>query len=167
MCLLASEETTANRYFDAVAKVNHKGWPVTNADINDFASNFEFEVCNEPVVPTVSGLAVSKSGDTITASWDFEAGCVSIALADVAFGVEWRVLGLFSSLIEFSDTSSCGGNGNRLTCTYDYSYVPDGTFIVGVSIFVIPVEKKYGGNDYGGEGTRGRRYMANVGPIEF
>ena len=104
MCLLAREETIANRYFDAVAKVNHKGWPVTNADINDFASNFEFEVCNEPVVPTVSGLTVSKSGDTLTVSWDFEAGCVSIGLADVAFGVEWRVLGLFSSLIEFSDT---------------------------------------------------------------
>ena len=167
MCLLASEETIANRYFDAVAKVNHKGWPVTNADINDFASNFEFEVCNEPVVPTVSGLTVSKSGDTLTASWDFEAGCVSIGLADVAFGAEWRVLGLFSSLIEFSDTSSCATNGNRLTCTYDYSFVPDNTFIVGVSIFVIPDEKKYGGNDYGSEGARGRRYVANVGPIEF
>ena len=62
MCLLASEETIANRYFDAVAKVNHKGWPVTNADINDFASNFEFEVCNEPVVPTVSGLTVKIRG---------------------------------------------------------------------------------------------------------
>ena len=167
VCRTVTRGTLADSFHYGVAEKNHKGWPVTTADIDDFTSNYKFKVCNEPVVPTVSGLAVSKSGDTITASWDFEAGCVSIALADVAFGVEWRALGLFSSLIEFSDTSSCGGNGNRLTCTYDYSYVPDGTFIVGVSIFVIPVEKKYGGNDYGGEGTRGRRYMANVGPIEF
>ena len=86
---------------------------------------------------------MSKSGDTITASWDFEPGCVPIALADVAFAVDWRVLGQFSSLIEYSDTSSCGTNGNRLTCTYDYSFVPVNTFIVGVSIVVIPDEKKY------------------------
>ena len=167
VCRTVTRGTLAGSFHYGVAEKNHKGWPVTTADIDDFTSNYKFKVCNEPVVPTVSGLAVSKSGDTITASWDFEAGCVSIALADVAFGVEWRVLGLFSSLIEFSDTSSCATNGNRLTCTYDYSFVPDNTFIVGVSIFVIPVEKKYGGNDYGGEGTRGRRYMANVGPIEF
>ena len=170
MCLFASDETIANRYFDAVTKINDKGWPVTNADINDFASNFEFEVCNDPVVPTVSGLTVNKSGSTITASLDFESGCVPIALGDVLFGVTWDFLDYAHDTPEMTDpnSSSCTVSGNRVTCSYNFDYLRQlRPILAGVSIFVIPREVIYGGNDYGGEGNKGRRYTASVGPYEF
>ena len=170
MCRYLSDETIANWFFDGVTKVNHKGWPITNADINDFASDFKFKVCNDPVVPTVSGLTASKSGRTITASWDFEPGCVPIALGDVLFGVTWDYLDHADDGPEMTDpnSSSCTVSGNRVTCSYNFNYLRQlGPILAGVSIFVIPDEKKYGGNDYGGEGNTGRRYTANIGPVEF
>ena len=170
VCWISTRGAIAGTFHYGVAEKNHKGWPVTTADIDDFTSNYRFKVCNEPVVPTVSGLAVSKSGDTITASWDFEPGCVPIALGDVLFGVTWDYLDHADDGPEMTDpnSSSCTVSGNRVTCSYNFNYLRQlGPILAGVSIFVIPDEKKYGGNDYGGEGNTGRRYTANIGPVEF
>ena len=43
----------------------------------------------------------------------------------------------------------------------------DRPILTGVSIFVIPREVLFGGANYGGEGNRGRRYAADIGPFEF
>ena len=162
---LAGNDAVATVFFNGVAKRNHKGWPVTNADINDFTSSDRFKVCSEPVVPTVSGLTISKSGDIITASWDFKPGCVRIALTEVKFGVDWY-FGDHPAILVESDPNSCAANGDRLTCAFRI-IAGTGTIITKVSIFVIPREKEYGGDNYGGEGNNGRRYTAYVGPFVF
>ena len=159
----------ANGYHEGIQEFNNKGWPITPADVSDFTANYKFKVCSQPVVPTVSGLIASKSGYTITSSWDFEPGCVSIALEDVKFGVNWSFDGYTEGLTILTDPNSCATNGDRLTCSYVFNFMPPGTVITAVSIFVIPNEREFafGAYDYGGIGNTGRRYTVNVGPFKF
>ena len=159
----------ANGYHEGIQEFNNKGWPITPADVSDFTANYKFKVCSQPVVPTVSGLIASKSGYTITSSWDFVPGCVPIALEDVKFGVNWNFDGYTEGLTILTDPNSCATNGDRLTCSYVFNFMPPGTVITAVSIFVIPNEREFafGAYDYGGIDNRGRRYTVNVGPFEF
>ena len=163
------KEDIAEVFHYGVANVNHKGWPITNSDLSDLRSIYNFKVCDEPVVPSISGLTASKSGRTITASWDFESGCVPIALDDVLFSVTWDFLDYAHDAPEITDPNSnlCTVSGNRVTCSYNFDYLPDRPILTGVSIFVIPREVLFGGANYGGEGNRGRRYAADIGPFEF
>ena len=166
-CLMTRSAMAEWPYFSGAARINHKGWPVTSRDVRDIDTRPLFITCAEPVVPTVSGLTASRSGDTITASWDFEPGCVPVALADVRFGVEWSFIGYAELPAIASDVSSCAVNGNRLTCSYEFDWLPPGTIISEVSVYVDPRDKEYGGAHYGGAGKRGRRYTVSVGPFEF
>ena len=65
------------------------------------------------------------------------------------------------------NSNSCTVSGNRVTCSYNFDYLPDRPILTGVSIFVIPREVLFGGANYGGEGNRGRRYAADIGPFKF
>ena len=170
LCVFPKEDI-AEVFHYGVANVNHKGWPITNADLSDLRSNYKFTVCGEPVVPTVNGITASKSGRTITASWDFVPGCVPIALGDVQFGVNWSVDDFPSGLSYIADPNSCAVNGDRVTCSFliDHNLVPPGKNITAVSVFVIPRDRifMFGANDYGGEGNTGRRFTISIGPFKF
>ena len=170
LCVFPKEDI-AEVFHYGVANVNHKGWPITNADLSDLRSNYKFTVCGEPVVPTVNGITASKSGRTITASWDFVPGCVPIALGDVQFGVNWSVDDFPSGLSYIADPNSCAVNGDRVTCSFliDHNLVPPGKNIIAVSVFVIPRDRifMFGANDYGGEGNTGRRFTISIGPFKF
>ena len=52
-------------YFWGTAIVNDKGWPVTARDLRHIEGHPRFTVCREPVVPTVSGVTVTRLGDII------------------------------------------------------------------------------------------------------
>lgn len=165
LCRARKQDMAEWPYFWGAAEVNHKGWPVTRRDIEDISTLPRFIVCTEPVVPTVGGLTVSRSGNTMTAKWTFEPGCVSVSLSDVRFGVEWRFLGYPTTAPLWSD--SCTVNGHRFTCSYDLSYMPRGSILSEVSMAVFPLDGEYGGGNYGGEGKRGRRLTVSIGPFEF
>ena len=154
-----------------VARGNHKGWPITNADLTDLNSNYKFKICDEPVVPSVSELTASMSGRTVTASWDFEPGCVPIALRDVLFEVNWSVDDSPLGPTYLSDPNSCSVNGDRVACSYiiNHNLVLPGKSITAVSVFVVPRDRMFalGAYGYGGEGNTGRRFTVNVGPFRF
>ena len=168
-CRLGSKENLAGTFHYLINKRNNKGWPIIRADLSDFESNYKFKVCSEPVVPTVSGLTVSKSGRIITGSWEFKPGCVPITLSDVLFRVNWDFLDNVLDAPEITDPNSnlCTVSGNRVTCSYNFDYLPYRPILTAVSIFVIPREVLVGGANYGGEGSRGRRYTADIGPFEI
>ncbi len=168
MCSRVSNASMAERiYFWGTARVNHKGWPVTTRDLSHIDGLPRFIVCPQPVAPTVSGLTASRSGDVVTASWNFEPGCVPATLADVSFTVNWHVIIGSRVHLYSSDVDTCTATGNRLTCAYDLSYLPEGKVISRVSIYVVPRDKEYGGEHYGGAGNTGRKYTVMVGPWEF
>ena len=168
MCSRVRNASMAERiYFWGTARVNHKGWPVTTRDLSHIDWLPRFIVCPQPVAPTVSGLTASRSGDVVTASWNFEPGCVPATLADVSFTVNWHVIIGSRVHLYSSDVDTCTATGNRLTCAYDLSYLPEGKVISRVSIYVVPRDKEYGGEHYGGTGDTGRKYTESVGPWEF
>ncbi len=154
-------------YFWGTARVNHKGWPVTARDLRHIEGHYRFTVCREPVVPTVSGLTVSRLGDIITASWTLEPGCVPVTLGDVTFKVEWGIRGYVPLQAVLNDYSSCVEREYEVTCSYDFRNMSPGTRIDAIDIFVIPRDKEYGGINYGGEGKTGRRYTLAIGPYDF
>ena len=51
----------------------------------------------------------------------------------------------------------CTMSGNNFSCYDDLSFMPSGTLVTGVSVYVVPRDRIYGGDDYGGEGDTGRR----------
>ena len=161
----------AGIFHGVVARGNHKGWPITNADLTDVNLNYKFKICDEPVVPSVSDLTASKSGRTVTASWDFEPGCVPIVLRDVLFLVNWSVDDSPFDVAFIADPNSCIVNGDRVTCSYtiEHNQVLPGNSITAVSVFVVPRDSMFalGAYGYGGEGNTGRRFTANVGPFKF
>ena len=166
ICRLSTSGFMAEHvYFWGTARVNHKGWPVTTRDLRHIDGLPRFIVCSEPVVPTVSGLTASLSGNTITATWTLEQGCVGTTLADVSFDVTW-----FSGSHQLptitSNVNTCAATGNEITCSYIFD-LPPAEAVTKVSISVVPLNREYGGDNYGGEGKRGRRYTVDVGPLEF
>ena len=166
ICRLSTSGFMAEHvYFWGTARVNHKGWPVTTRDVRHIDGLPRFIVCSEPVVPTVSGLTASLAGNTITATWTLEQGCVGTTLADVSFDVTW-----FSGSHQLptitSNVNTCAATGNEITCSYIFD-LPPAEAVTKVSISVVPLNREYGGDNYGGEGKRGRRYTVDVGPLEF
>ena len=153
-------------YFWGTARYNHKGWPVTARDLRHIEGHPRFTVCREPVVPTVSGLTVTRLGDIITANWTFEPGCVPVTLADVTFGVEWGIRGVIPFQSAIDRVTSCVTRGHEVTCSYDFGFLSGSVFHT-FEIFVSPRDREYGGENYGSEGRKGRRQTLSIGPFEF
>ena len=167
ICLLSKSGFMAEHvYFWGTAKVNDKGWPVTTRDVRHIDGLYRFIVCSQPVVPTVSGLTVSRLGDIITANWTFEPGCVPVTLADVTFEVKWGIRGLVPFQSAIDRVTSCVTRGHEVTCSYDFGFLSGSVFHT-FEIFVTPKDREYGGNNYGGEGKTGRRHTLAIGPFEF
>ena len=165
VCLLTSHAMAEWPYYWGTARFNHKGWPVTARDLRHIEGLDRFVVCREPVVPTVSRLTASLAGSTITATWTLEQGCVPTTLADVSFSVTWFA-GSHQLPTITSNISTCTARGNELTCSYEFD-LPPGESITEVSIYVVPMDREYGGEHYGAEGKKGRLHRVSVGPYEF
>ena len=167
ICRLSTSGFMAEHvYFWGTAKVNDKGWPVTTRDVRHIDGLYRFIVCSQPVVPTVSGLTVSRLGDIITANWTFEPGCVPVTLADVTFGVKWGIRGVIPFQSAIDRVTSCVTRGHEVTCSYDFGFLSGSVFHT-FEIFVIPKDSEYGGDNYGGGGKKGRRQTLSIGPFEF
>ena len=154
LCLVPSSGIAQFPYFWAVAKRNHKGWPVTERDVADFTARPSFINCAEPVVPQVRDVAFSRQGNRLAITGEYVSGCVTVDLSEVDLAIEWDVLGFPS---QHPPTTRCTVSGNTLSCYADLSYMPSGSMVTGVSVYVIPRDRTYGGSDYGGEGDTGRR----------
>ena len=167
ICRLSTRGFMAEHvYFWGTARVNHKGWPVTTRDLSSIDELPRFVVCREPVVPTVSGLTVSRLGDIITANWTLEPGCVPVTLADVTFEVEWGIRGVVPFQSGIDRVTSCVTWGLEVTCSYDFGFLSN-SVIHTIEVFVTPNDKEYGGDNYGGRGKNGRRQTMSIGPFEF
>ena len=166
LCALRSEWIAQVPYFKAVAEVNNKGWPITSRDINNFESQPGFIDCGEPVVPRITNVAeVARRGDTLTTAWDWDPGCVSADLSDVSFYIEWQTVAHPYRVEDAFNSSDCTVNGTRHTCDHDLSHFAG--VVTGVTMYVVPQDREYGGYHYGGEGITGRRHTAKIGPFEF
>ena len=141
-------------YFYAVAERNHKGWPVTERDVADFTARPSFINCAEPVVPQVRNINFTRNGNRIAVTGEYVSGCVSVDFSEVDLAIEWDVLGFPS---QQPPTTRCTVSGNNFSCYDDLSFMPSGILVTGVSVYVVPRDRKYGGDDYGGEGNTGRR----------
>ena len=161
LCAIPSSEIAKFPYFWAVAKQNHKDWPVTSRDISDFEMRPSFVNCAEPVVPEVRNVMITQANRTFTVDWDFVPGCVSVELAHVWFDVKLDFIDYPTEPLARTDSSSCTVSGNRLSCDYDLSHMPSGTVITEVSIYVVPRDREYGGNHYGGKDITGRRFTVS------
>ena len=154
VCRTASDWMAENIYFRAVAKFNSKGWPVTNRDIADFTTRPGFINCAEPVVPEVRNVNFTRNGNRFTVTGEYVSGCVSVDLSDVDVAVERDFLGFLS---EQPPATTCSKSGSTFSCYDDLRFMPSGTIVTGVSVYVVPRDKIYGGEHYGGEGNTGRR----------
>ena len=65
--------TLANIYHTAVANINNKGWPYTNADVDDTYANGEYTICQPP---TLDGVTYARDGWLFTAILDPSEICV-------------------------------------------------------------------------------------------
>lgn len=162
LCALRSDWIAQVPYFKAVADVNHKGWPVTTRDIKDFETRPGFRACADPVVPKITNLAeVTRRGDTLTTQWDWQAGDAD----DVSFYIQWQIASHPYRLEDAVSSSDCTVRGTRHTCNHDLSFFA-GT-VTGITMYVVPNDREYGGHNYGGEGVTGHRETARVGPFVF
>ena len=60
----------------------------------------------------------------------------------------------------------CATSGNRVICTVDLGYLPQGVMIMGGTFYVLPKNIVYTETHYGGAG--GRQHVATFGqPLEF
>ena len=161
----------ADWYFWGVAERNHKGWPVISKDLRGFTTdpetlilqepdlrNEHFEICTEPVFPDISDVRVVPSGDTVTLSWNFQAGCTA-ELSDVEFNATWYIkppVLLYFAPVEGHATGSCTTAGDRVSCAYDFSHWQSGANIRHVELKIVPANREYGGEEY-------RHYRMYVG----
>ena len=144
-----------NIYFEAVARKNDKGWPVTERDVVDFTTTRGgFINCAEPVVPEVRNVNFTRSGSRFTVTGEYVSGCVPVDLSDVDIELEWDFVWYDSA--KYPGTT-CTNSGDNFSCYDDLSFMPPGTVVTGVSVSVAPKDRTYGGYDYGGEGDTGRR----------
>ena len=154
VCRFSKSWMAENIYFRAVAKFNSKGWPVTNRDIADFTTRPGFINCAEPVVPEVRNVNFTRNGNRFTVTGEYASGCVSVDLSEVDLAIEWDFLGFLS---EQPPATTCSKSGSTFSCYDDLRFMPSGTIVTGVSVYVVPRDKIYGGEHYGGEGNTGRR----------
>ena len=81
-----------NIYFRGVARINHKGWPITTQDYNhagitlyqkDLTSApYSFISCDD-LVPSLSNVRLTqKSGQRFAATWEHKSGCVDEIVID-------------------------------------------------------------------------------------
>ena len=151
----------ADRYFDGVARVNNKHWPVTTGDISSIRSTMRFKNCGEPPVPAVSGLSASKDpqdGRTIVMRWTYSPGCAEIRPSDVIIWVQLKTSGQVSMPSHGVDSRSCEVTGSTMACPIRLADVP-GLTLFGADTYVAPKSTavEYGGdNHYGQLGTKGR-----------
>ena len=156
LCALPSGFYAEAPYFRAVARVNHKGWPVMDRDIAHIAAQPYFINCAEPVVPSVRDLEASRSGWwRITVTGTFARGCVPASLDNVWLGVDRRFSSgrpMTSKIL--SMRTECTVTGNDFDCSF-INAVP-ASWISSISVYAIPREKEYGGSNYGRDDKRGR-----------
>ena len=155
LCKLPNELIAEWPYFRAVARHNNKGWPVTNHDVADFTARPAFVNCPEPVVPSFTDLAATRSGRSITLTGTYAPGCASVPLRDVWFGIDRRLsFDIAMTPKKLDPVTECRTTGNDFVCTFTNS-VP-ATSIKSISVYVIPRDKEYGGSNYGRDDKRGR-----------
>ena len=156
LCALPSGFYAEAPYFRAVARVNHKGWPVMDRDIAHIAAQPSFINCAEPVVPSVRDLEATRSGWwRITVTGTFAPGCVPVSLDNVWLGVDRRFSSgkpMPSKIL--SMRTECTVTGNDFDCSF-INAVP-ASWISSISVYAIPREKEYGGRNYGRDDKRGR-----------
>ena len=166
LCSVPSSWIATVPYFRAVAKFNHKDWPVTTRDIGDFKIRPEFIGCAEPVVSRVTNVSeIIRRDDTLVTVWDWDPGCVETSLNDVSFYIEWEIASHPYRIENAFNSSDCAVNGTRHTCSHDLGHFTGA--VTGLTMYVVPRDRQYGGRHYGGEGLTGRRHTQSVGPFEF
>ena len=163
----------AARYFNGVAHVNNKHWPVTTTDISNIRSSMRFKNCGEPPVPAVSDVSASKDaqdGRTIVMQWIYSPGCAEISPSDVILWVQLRTSGQVSMPSHGVDSRSCEVTGSTMACRLRLADVP-GLTVFGADIYVAPKSTvvEYGrDNHYGELGTKGRfKSFRFDTPLEF
>lgn len=149
-------------YFLAVARFNHKVWPVTARDIAHIAAQPSFVNCAEPVVPTVRDPDATRSGEfEITVTGTFAPGCVPVSLDNVWLGVDMRYSDDDPIIPKSLDLrTECTVIGNDFDCSFISNAAPSewvpSAWISSISVYVIPRAKEYGGSNYGRDDKRGR-----------
>ena len=96
----------------------------------------------------------TRNGNRLTVTGEYVSGWVSVDLSDVDVALDWGFLGFLS---EQPPATICSKSGSNFSCCDDLSFMPSGTVVTGVSVYVVPRDKKYGGEHYGGAGNTGRR----------
>ena len=163
--------TLAASFHWGVADINKKGWPVTSKDLQGFSTEvadlpgqddlidgLRFQRCSEPVFPAITDVGVVPSGDTVTLSWNFHAGCTA-ELSDVEINATWYIkppVLFYFAPVEGHANGNCTTSGNRVSCAYDFSHWQSGASIRHVVLSIVPKNREYGAEEY-------RRYRMYVG----
>ena len=143
-CLITTNEFLAQRFHDAVAKTNDKGWPVTTQDLTHFGNDMRFTTCAAPYLPRVSNLTFSGSGNTFTAGWNFESGCV-VGLDGVVFSLNLHTsqgAQITTTVDPSADSGACTATGQRATCSYTINTPRRAYFVL---VEMEPRQRAYGG----------------------
>ena len=165
-CAATTRSFQASFYHFGVAIINSKGWPVTVQDIEHGEYRLEsgrfdpeFVDCASPQFPQISNLRIQRVQQTVTAQWDFQAGC-AVGLNDVNFELKsYRgartTIGRHNVVIDSnSPRTTCSTTGNRTACSYTF---PQSRLTIArtitVQIAVQPKSPSYGGSEYPGSLT--------------
>ena len=148
-CGITTNRFLAQRFHDAVAKVNHKGWPVTTQDITHFGNDMRFKRCATPFLPQVSNMTSSRSGNTFTVTWNFEAGCI-VGLDDIVFNLARRNQrgGTNRTTLDPSTNSVCTTTGQQTTCSHTFTSSNSDSPVKFVLVKLEPKNREYGPSTY-------------------
>ena len=154
-CLIPSKRVMASVYFGGVARINNKGWPVTQQDLEHArvhgggataaVSSHAFVDCASPV-PTISGLSVSQDSDgDYQASWSHTPCCVSDIVIDEMV-LAWYAFFDNGEVGRHVQTLSNGAATSAEFSIGEYSELTP--YAVGVYAYLIPDDIEYGGGWY-------------------
>ena len=83
-------------------------------------------------------------------AFDYVPGCVEAKIDKVWVWAEWDYADYPRQPPTRTDLGSCARHGMRFTCSYGHDAMPSGTTVTGLSMYVSPRDRRYGGIDYAG-----------------
>ena len=139
-------QNLANFYYWGVTKnvAGHRAWPVTSQDFEHIGNNWRFTHCTNPQLPQVSDLALTGSGNSFTASWNFEPGCV-VGLANVDF-VLTTFMGAASTFITVDPSAvsppcTMTEQQNQVVCSHSITLSNYAHYVL---VTIVPKQREYG-----------------------
>ena len=147
-CLLGPSGMASVYYFiTAKSHLGNRELPVTAQDLAHIGGNWRYIECTSPAIPLVSNLSFTRTGSTLTITWNFDPGC-TVGLNDVAFKLTVKSHNNKQTHTVDPDAVSppCTIGANQIiACSYVAAALH---FLRWIEIIIEPKQRRYGPPTY-------------------